>query len=115
MAASSSEADEPESNRSSARAKAWVTLLPPTEVEDVFFPVIFMFTEEVFSVILSPEDCATKFLLGFIGLAKESSCVEVWVLEQDDPIAHLHFSEAFHGIGAGTAATNLCFCTMGSV
>jgi hypothetical protein len=64
MIASASEADEPKSNKSSARAK-------------VFLPAIFTFAEEVFSLILSLEDCATNFLLGFTGLAKASSCAEV--------------------------------------
>jgi hypothetical protein len=77
MAGLPSEADEPESNKSSARAKTWVASLLPAEVEDAFLPAIFTFTEEFFSVALSPEDCATNFLLGFISLAKASSCVEV--------------------------------------
>jgi hypothetical protein len=77
MVASSSEADEPESNKSSAWAESWVASLSPTKVEDVHFTAIFTFTEEVFLVTLSPEDCATNFLLGFRGLAKESSCAEV--------------------------------------
>jgi hypothetical protein len=37
MEASPLEVDEPESNKSSARAKAWVSSLLPMEVEDVFF------------------------------------------------------------------------------
>jgi hypothetical protein len=77
MAASPPEADEPESNKSSAWAKAWGASLLLKEVEDIFLPAIFTFAEEVFSVMLSPEDCATNFLLGFTGLAKESSCAEV--------------------------------------
>jgi hypothetical protein len=36
MANSSSEPNELESNKSSAWAEAWVALLPPVEVEDVF-------------------------------------------------------------------------------
>jgi hypothetical protein len=36
MAASSSEEDKPESNKSSAWAEAWVASLPPAEVEDGF-------------------------------------------------------------------------------
>jgi hypothetical protein len=53
---SPSDADEPESNKSSARAEARVTSLPHAKVEDVY---------------------TINFLLGFKGLARASSCAEV--------------------------------------
>jgi hypothetical protein len=74
---SSSEADEPESNKFSARVEARVMPLPPTVVEDVFLPAILTPAREVFLARLSLEDCATNLLLCFKGLARASSCVEV--------------------------------------
>jgi hypothetical protein len=69
--------DEPESNKSNTRAKAGVVLLPRTKVDDVFFLEISMPMGEVFSAMPSPDDCATNFLLGFKGLARASSRVEI--------------------------------------
>jgi hypothetical protein len=83
------------------------------EVDDDFLPTILTLVGEVFSTMLGPEDCAINFLLDFKGLAKASSYVEVRDLEWDDPLPRLHFFEAFLGTGAGTAAADLCFRTMG--
>jgi hypothetical protein len=76
-AASPSDADKPESFKSSAWAEARAASLPPAEVEDTFFLEILMPAGEAFSAILSPDGCATNFLLDFKGLARVSSCVEV--------------------------------------
>jgi hypothetical protein len=76
-ATSPSEADESESNKSNACARAWPSPPPPTEVKDVLAPLILTFAKEVFSVMLSPEDCETNFLLCFRGLASANSCAEV--------------------------------------
>jgi hypothetical protein len=109
-----SEVDEPESNKSSARAKDWCIQLPPVEVEDAFFPTTLMHVAEVFSAMLSPDYCATNFLLCFKGFARASSCVEVRVLEWDDLLTRHHFSKVFLGVGASVAVADLRFHTMGS-
>jgi hypothetical protein len=113
MAALPSETDEPESNKSSASAKAQVASLPPAEVENVFLPAILTLVGEAFSVMLSLEDCATNFVLGFKGLARASSYAEVSILEWDDPFPHLCFSKAFLGARADVVAADLRFRTMG--
>jgi hypothetical protein len=109
MAASPSEVDEPESNKSSARVKALAAPLVPAKVMELFPPTIFMFAEEVFSEILSPKDYATNFFLCFRGLANNTSCEEVWVLGCDDPLERLHFSIAFFGNAAGVVVADFCF------
>jgi hypothetical protein len=109
-----SEVDEPESNKSSARAEDRGIPLPPAEVEDAFFPTTLMPVAEVFSAMLSPKYCATNFLLRFKGFARASSCVEVRVLEWDDLLTRRHFSKNFLGVGANAMVADLCFRTMGS-
>jgi hypothetical protein len=77
MAASPPEDDEPDSNKSSAQVGAQAATPLPVEVEDFFPLTIFTFTYEVFSEMLSPQDCVTNFLLHFRGLANNRSCAEV--------------------------------------
>jgi hypothetical protein len=72
-AVSSSDADELESNRFSARFGAWVTPLPVVGVENVFLPAASTPAIEAFSVGLSPEDLAVNFVMCFKGLARASS------------------------------------------
>jgi hypothetical protein len=57
--ATTSEVDGPELNKSNTHARAQPE--PP--------PLILTFTEEVFSMMLTPEDCELNFLLGFTALA----------------------------------------------
>jgi hypothetical protein len=109
MAASPSEADKPESNKSSARVIAWAAPLLPAKVMELFPLTIFTFVEEVFSEILSPKDYVTDFFPCFRGLANNTSCEEVWVLGCDDPLERLHFSIAFFGNAAGVMVADFCF------
>jgi hypothetical protein len=74
--ASPSKADEPESYKSNVFG-ARPPPPPPAEVEDIFALRILTFTEEVFSMILSPEVCELNFFLCFRGLASANSCTEV--------------------------------------
>jgi hypothetical protein len=76
-AVSPSDADEPESNKSRARAKAGVVSLPHAKVEDIHFLEILTPTGEVFLAMPSPDDCATNLFLDFKGLARASSHAEV--------------------------------------
>jgi hypothetical protein len=76
-ATSSPEADEPESNKSNAWAGAQTKPPPPVEVEDVLPLLILTFLEEVFSMMLSPEDCELNFQLAFKGLASANFWAEV--------------------------------------
>jgi hypothetical protein len=47
------------------------------EVEDVLPLLILTFLEEVFSMMLSPEDCELNFQLAFKGLASANFRAEV--------------------------------------
>jgi hypothetical protein len=49
----------------------------PVVVENILPPLILIFVEEVFSMMLSPEDYELKFLPNFRGLASTSTYVEV--------------------------------------
>jgi hypothetical protein len=66
-AVSSSNANEPESNKFSTCFGAQVTPLKPAEVEDVFLPATLMLTIESFLAGLSPEYFAANLLLHFKG------------------------------------------------
>jgi hypothetical protein len=72
IAASSSEIDEAESNKSNS-VGVQPAPPPPAEVEDVLPSLILTFTDEVFSMMLSPEDCELHFVLRFKGLANANS------------------------------------------
>jgi hypothetical protein len=69
----SSDTDELESNKFSARLGAWVVPLPATEVEDTFLPAASTPATQAFLARLSPEDLAPNFALPFKGLARASS------------------------------------------
>jgi hypothetical protein len=110
---SSSELEE--AYRSIACAEARPAPPPPVEVEDAFPPSILTFTEEVYSIILSLEDCNLNFLLCFRGLANAFSCSEVWSPEWDGPFTRFRFSVVFFGVGTCAAACRfLDMCAMGS-
>jgi hypothetical protein len=74
---SSSDTDEPESNKSSACVEAQVAPLPPVEVEHKFLPTILMVAAVAFSITVSPDDFTTNLFMCFTGLARASSCAEV--------------------------------------
>jgi hypothetical protein len=74
---SSSDADEPESNKFSTCFKTWVMPLPPVEEEDAFLLATLTPATEAFSAGLSLEDFAANLLLRFMGLTSASSCTDV--------------------------------------
>jgi hypothetical protein len=110
-ASSPPEADNPESNKSNVRAEARPEPPQPVEVENVLHLLILRFAEEVFSMMLFPEDCELNFLLGFRGLASANTCVDVSSPKRDDPFTCFRFSVAFSG--ATACATTAPFHFLG--